>query len=142
MTSSYDAIQFGLTWSDALTDVAAAKECARIARLTEEKTLEALAQTAQKRAIVGIANEVMRELAAVEAGQSSVRRLSDPANVAARAKCFMDTAEGELNRMSAGNISFTDESHANVKTAGCEISDYFERGLAAPAPQRGTRVRR
>lgn len=142
MTSSHDAIQFGLAWSDALTDVAVAKERARLARLAEEKTMEAMAQTAQKRAIVGIANEVMRELAAEEAGQSSVRRLSDPTNVAGRAKCFMDTAEGELNRMSSGNISFTDESHANVKTSGCEIGDYFERGLAAPTPQRGKRVRR
>lgn len=60
---------------------------------------ETLASIAKGNAAIGLANELVKEIAAEEAGTLTVRRLSDPARRADRNQAFVATAVSELARL-------------------------------------------
>lgn len=87
----------------------------------KEAQRETLASIAKGNAAIGLANELVRELAAEEAGELKVRRLSDPARRAERNQAFVATAVTELERLGAEyKVDGLEFSRAERVAKNCE----------------------
>jgi hypothetical protein len=129
----------GLAWGDALNERDYVTERARLKR--ELAAATALGSRATKDASKAVLDAVVSELAAEQAGKLKVRRLSDPANVAGRNEAFMDTAEGQLRRLSDGSLQFSVASTLRVKRVRVELKDVLADPALAPKLDRKTKPR-
>ena len=131
----------GLAWGDALNERDFAAERQRLQRELAAANAEALGAKATKDASKAVLDAVVGELAAEQAGKLKVRRLSDPDNVAGRNEAFMDTAEGQLRRLSDGSLQFSVASTLRVKRAKVELKDVLGDPALAPKLDRKTTPR-
>lgn len=113
----------GLAWGDALNERDFANERARLAAELQEANATHMGATAKKNASKALLDVVTKELRLEQEGKLKTRRFSDPKNVGGRAEAFMDTAEGELTRISDGSLNFSQVSHQRVKSSGKEVAD-------------------
>jgi hypothetical protein len=131
----------GLAWGDALNERDFAAERDRLQRELAAANAEALGAKATKDASKAVLDAVVSELAAEQAGTLKVRRLSDPGNIAGRNEAFMDTAAGQLRRLSDGSLQFSVASTLRVKRAKVELKDVLADPALAPKLDRKTKPR-
>lgn len=131
----------GLAWGDALNERDFAAERDRLQRELAAANAEALGAKATKDASKAVLDAVVGELAAEQAGTLKVRRLSDPGNIAGRNEAFMDTAAGQLRRLSDGSLQFSVASTLRVKRAKVELKDVLADPALAPKLDRKTKPR-
>lgn len=122
----------GLAWGDALNEREFAAERQRLQRELDAAKAVTLGAKATKDASTAVLDAVVGELAAEAAGKLKVRRLSDPGNVAGRNEAFMDTAEGQLRRLSDGSLEFSTASKLRVKRAKVELKEVLADPALAP----------
>lgn len=127
---------FGLAWGDRANKQEFERERERLREQLKEATTNALGEQAMKDAAKAVLNAVVRELQAEAEGKLPVRRLSDPANRVGRAGAFMDTAEGQLRRLSEGQLGFTESSINIVKNGRHEVSEVLKDPLVKPTVTR------
>lgn len=131
----------GLAWGDALNERDFAAERLRLQRELAAANAQALGAKATKDASKAVLDAVVGELAAEQAGKLKVRRLSDPGNIAGRNEAFMDTAEGQLRRLSDGSLKFSVASTLRVKRAKVELKEVLADPTLAPTLDRKTTPR-
>lgn len=113
----------GLAWGESQNERDFAAERARLRRELAEANARALGAKATNSAAKAVLTAVVSELEAEQKGKLKVRRLSDPDNREGRNAAFMDTAEGELRRLSDGSVSFSKVSSSRVRSAKTELSE-------------------
>jgi hypothetical protein len=126
----------GLAWGETLNERDFVAERARLTREAEEAAAIAMGAKAGKDAAKAVLNAVVTELQLEQQGKLKVRRLSDPANISGRNEAFIDTAEGQLRRLSDGSLSFTKTSVLRVKGAKKETAEVLKDPLLAPKVDR------
>lgn len=131
----------GLAWGEALNERDFAAERQRLQKELAAANAEALGAKATKDASKAVLDAVVGELAAEQAGKLKVRRLSDPDNVAGRNEAFMDTAEGQIRRLSDGTLQFSVASTLRVKRAKVELSEVLANPSLAPKLDKKTTPR-
>ena len=131
----------GLAWAHSLNERDFAAERLRLQRELAAANAEALGARAIKDASTAVLNAVVTELAEEQAGKRKVRRLSDPGNIAGRNEAFMDTAEGQLRRLSDGRLQFSVASQLEVKRAKVELKEVLPDTSLAPKLDRKTTPR-
>lgn len=107
----------GMKWGQQQNEADFAAEKRRLLQRLQDEQAKEMVEESQKDALRAVANAIVVEEAQVQSGARKVRRLSDPKNVAARCEDFIDTAEGSLNRLSSGRLSFNAASFSLVNTA-------------------------
>ena len=113
----------GMAWAENENAQDFSNERARVRRELSEQNATSLGNRAVKDAARAVLNAVLDELAAEGQGRLKVRRLSDPENVAGRNEAFMDTAEGQLRRLSEGTYEFSQMRTATLRSADLELKD-------------------
>lgn len=122
----------GLAWGERLNDRDYQAERQRLQRAAGDAEAAALVSKAKKDAAKAVLNALVGELSAAQAGQLKGRRFSDPVNLAARNEAFMDTAAGQLRRLSGGKFGFSEASVLCVKRAKVELDQILRDPLLAP----------
>jgi hypothetical protein len=125
----------GIAWGDAISESEVEREKQRLIQQSKNLNIKRMSEEAQANAMIAVANGIMAEVTAIDGGAQISRRLSDPANVAARAEDFIDTAGSELNRLSSGRLRFTEQSVRSVKKSGRELSEHFQKSVVQPEPE-------
>lgn len=124
----------GLAWGQAMNDADYERERQRLQDELRAAAVKELSEQAQKDAIRRVANAVMKEVQDEAAGKPVERRLSDPANAAARTEDFIDTADHLLRRISGGALAFSDPSVEAAKTTHRDVKEHVLEGGLPPKP--------
>lgn len=111
----------GLAWAERDNDRHFQAERQRLQRAAVDAEASALVSKAKKDAAKAVLNALVGELAAEQTGRLKVRNFSDPANTAGRNEAFVDTAVGQLRRLSGGKLKFSEASVLRVKRAEVEL---------------------
>lgn len=128
-----EGVLFGLAWGERANAKDFAAERARLAKQMEQANADAMGNLAAKGAAKAVLNAVVSELAAEEQGRLPERRLSDPANVAARNNAFVATAEGELGRLSDGSAAFSRTAMERLRRSTVDVAQVL---VAEPSVMR------
>lgn len=126
----------GLSWGERLNDRDYVVERQKLQRAVVDAEASAILSEAKKDAAKALLNALVGELAAEQTGQLKVRLFSDPTNLAGRNEAFMDTAEGQLRRLSDGKLSFSKASIFGVKRAKVELDQVLRDPRLAPERSR------
>ena len=118
----------GMAYADHLNQADFHREREIMREKLKAATEQALGSEAIKDAAKAVLNATVDELQAEQAGKLAERRFSDPANVRGRNEAFMDTADGQLQRLSGGALRFTEASKRRVKESPLEVSEQLARG--------------
>jgi len=126
----------GLAWAASLNERDYRVERARLERELASASAEAACAMATKDAAKAVLNAVISELKAEQQGRLKARSLSDPGNVAGRHEAFLETAEGQLRRLSKGRLSFCPQTMARARKDVGEVADILADRLRKPKAQR------
>lgn len=126
----------GLAWGERANEQDFQRERARLAGELQDANEAALAGQAKKDAAKALLNAVTTELQLEAEGKLRTRRLSEPANTAGRNEAFMDTAEGQLRRLSSQQLGFSKTSQARVKSSTRELAEILPDATLNPKLER------
>lgn len=122
----------GLAWAKRENEVDFKAEREKIKQELRNAARESLGDRALKDAAQALHNAVIDELALEKAGKLQTRRFSDPANVATRNDVFMTTAEGQLRRISDGQVKFSKIGADRIRTSKREVGEELSRSNGKP----------
>lgn len=102
------ATLIGMAWGDKMAEREFAAEKDRLRQEIQERQAQALGNQALADAAVAVLNTVVTELHQNKDGEAVTEmRLSDPENTRGRNQAFVDTANGQLRRLSENKAAFS-----------------------------------
>ena len=122
----------GLAWAESQNrrDFAAAR--AQLTRAVAEAEARAMVALATKDAAKALLAAILDEVTADEDGKLQTPRYSAPGNATLRNSAFADTIQGQLGRLSGGELSFSVEPLARVRRSNLELADVLRTNHLSP----------
>lgn len=124
-----EGIALGSSWGQQANEREFQAERDRLRRELATANDRALAASACKDAAKAVVNTMVTELAG---GPKAERRLSDPGNISGRNEAFIDTAEGQLRRLSERHLGFAPESRNLIKHSKEEFGEALKSPTLKP----------